>query len=101
MEPKKTTDSKSTSSSSFEEAFGDKDKWRSNEPRPEDPSRSSSGHSRLESEMPMLDDNDVWYYQLQLERFIERNSGGSAGRFLGMLAAISAQARRANKRDGT
>lgn len=102
MVQKKTTESGSTSNSSnFEEAFESKgDKWRSNERRSEDPSRGAAGHTLMESEMPLLDDNDIWYYQLQLESFIRRNAPGMDGRFMGMLAAVCAQARRANKQDG-
>jgi len=56
----------------------------------------------LESEMPELDANDVWFYQMQLEGLIRRNIPDSMnGRSLYMLRVLGAQARRAiAKSDG-
>jgi hypothetical protein len=47
-------------------------------------------------EFETLEDNDVWLYQLELERFIRRSCPDNMnGRYLGMLATVCAQARRA------
>ena len=54
----------------------------------------------LESEMPHLDDNDVWFYQIQMEGLIRRNVPDSMnGRSLYMLRVLGAQARRVNRKD--
>lgn len=81
--------------SSLEEMASDD--WRSNATR----------KGGLDSEMPQLDDNDVWLYQLELERLIRRNLPDTMnGRALAMLACLGAQARRAishenEEEDGT
>lgn len=71
------------------------DDWRSNEKVQK---VVESRHEPLESEMPVLNDNDVWFYQLELERFIERNMGG--GRLHAMLRVLGAQARRKFNAEG-
>lgn len=68
------------------------DSWRSNE---KVEAVASARHEPLEHEMPVLNDNDVWFYQTELERLIRRNVPDSMnGRFLAMLRIICAQARR-------
>lgn len=79
MAQKKTTESQSASSNKAPEV-----------PR----------HEPLESEMPHLDDNDVWFYQMNLERLIRISlPDDQSGRYRYMLRVLGAQARRANARD--
>ena len=65
-------------------------------------SEQSEAHrySGADDDFPKLDDNDVWLYQLTLEAFIRRNSGGMGDRQMAMLRTLCAQARRANYTDG-
>ena len=50
----------------------------------------------LDSEMPHLDDNDVWFYQYRLEHFIDISTNAeAAGRYKTMVRVLCAQARRA------
>lgn len=50
----------------------------------------------MDFEFPQLEDNDVWLYQVELERFIKRSCPDNMnGRYLAMLRTVCAQARRA------
>lgn len=92
MERKKTTASQSPSSS-FMDAFRDeRDRWRSNEKSRPEPTFKLD---LLEGEMPHLDQNDVYFYQYQIEGAIRRNIPDSMNsRYLYMLRVLAAQARR-------
>lgn len=92
MAQKPTTGSRSNSTSSFREM--ESDKWRSpKRPGPPTPAR----YELLESEMPQLDDNDCWFYQMMLERFIDYSTNPeAAGKLKFMVRVLAAQARRTN-----
>ena len=78
MERKKTTESQSPSMSKIEELRG-----------------------TMDQEMPKLDENDCWFYQVNLERFVKISNPDPQqhGRYLIMIQMLAAQARRCARLD--
>lgn len=88
MEPKKTTDSQSTSSLQQRLRAKENDTHYHSEPV----------DRRMDSDYGHLNENDCWFYQNEIERTIRAGLPDSMNkRFVAMLWHLGAQARKAVK----